>query len=223
MQLNERLTQVSQYIRGDVLADIGSDHAYLPIYALEHGKISSAIAGEVAQGPLASAKKSIQQHGYADKIEARLGDGLAVISENERVDVITICGMGGPLIGKILSEGAEKLSPHTRIVLQSNIQTIAARQVLQQLQYKIIAEDIMSENGHIYEIVVAEPGASSLSENELKFGPFLLKERSALFIEKWQREYDALVHITNQLDETKHAARLHEIKLEMDRIAEVIS
>ncbi|MEO4434098.1 tRNA (adenine(22)-N(1))-methyltransferase TrmK, partial [Staphylococcus aureus] len=91
-----------------------------------------------------------------DRIDVRLGDGLSVIQPEDVIDNITICGMGGPLIAKILKDGQDKLSQHPRLILQSNIQTENLRQTLQQLNYEIIDEIIMVEKGHIYEIVVAE-------------------------------------------------------------------
>src|SRR5690625_2583408 len=96
--LNQRLKTVAKYISGDALVDIGSDHAYLPIYAINEKIIKSAICGEIARGPYESSVKNVQQNKLTEVIKIRLGDGLSVIRQRDDVDTITICGMGGPLI-----------------------------------------------------------------------------------------------------------------------------
>ncbi|MGO4092165.1 tRNA (adenine(22)-N(1))-methyltransferase TrmK, partial [Staphylococcus aureus] len=133
------------------------------------------------------------------------------------IDNITICGMGGPLIAKILKDGQDKLSQHPRLILQSNIQTENLRQTLQQLNYEIIDEIIMEEKGHIYEIVVAEHSTQliELSSDELKFGPKLLNNKNEYFIKKWQRELEALYHIKSKLNTEQHHQRLAQINDEI--------
>lgn len=224
LQLNQRLIYVSEYIQGDCLADIGSDHAYLPIYALEHHLIRTAIAGEVIQGPYEASIKNVRSYGYDSQIDVRLGDGLSILTDSDHVDTITICGMGGPLIAQILQQGASKLKPHTRLVLQSNVQTEALRRTLEHLDFEITQELIFKEKGHIYELVVADYQSNSrpLTKQELKFGPILLRYKNAQFIEKWQREVDALEKIKAQLDATKHQQRLEEINAEIEMINEVL-
>ena len=88
-------------------------------------------------------------------IDVRLGDGLSVLRQNESIQNITICGMGGPLIARILNEGRIHLANGPRLILQSNIQTEVLRYTLMTLNYQIIEEVILEEKGHIYEIVVA--------------------------------------------------------------------
>ena len=156
INLNQRLLRVCSFLKEGTLADIGSDHAYLPIYAIQNKICNSAIAGEVIKGPYKAALNNVAENNLGDSIEVRLGDGLAVINHDDEIDNITICGMGGPLIAKILKEGQEKLAHHPRLILQSNIQTQVLRNVLTSLNYEVINEVILEEKGHIYEIVVAE-------------------------------------------------------------------
>lgn len=222
--LNQRLTQVSQYLKPGNLADIGSDHAYLPIYAIKENLIEYAIAGEVITGPFKAAQKNVAENGLNSKIDVRLGDGLSVINNTDDINNITICGMGGPLIAKILSEGKSKLSNKPRLILQSNIQTEVLRKTLEMLNYSIVSESIIEEKGHIYEIVVAEYDNSNLNLNksELKFGPELLKHKNDIFYKKWNHELEALEHIRNQLNSEVHHERLKEIENEMSLIKEVL-
>lgn len=224
INLNQRLSSVSTFLKNGSLADIGSDHAYLPIYAIQNNLCTYAIAGEVIHGPYKAAKSNVTEQQLRDYIDVRLGDGLEVIHDNDSIDNITICGMGGPLIAKILEEGKEKLNHHPRLILQSNIQTETLRKTLTILNYEIIHEMILEEKGHIYEIVVAEFNRSlkTLTIKEEKFGPHLLNEKNGYFYKKWNRELDALEHIKSQLNTSIHHERLKEIERDINLIQEVL-
>lgn len=220
IQINKRLTKVSEYLNHNKLADIGSDHAYLPIYAIQNNLVKEAIAGEVVKGPFLSAQKNTELHGLSKSIEIKLGDGLEVV--NDTVDVITICGMGGPLIAQILDEGKEKLIHYPDLILQANIHALPIRQVLQKLGYNIEAEQLIKDKKHIYEIIVAKKGKMQLSENELKFGPKLMIEKDELFYEKWEKEIESLENISNQLKNHKDQTRYNEIQAQIKQIKEVL-
>ncbi|MBE7599459.1 tRNA (adenine-N(1))-methyltransferase [Staphylococcus aureus] len=209
ISLNNRLTTVSRFLKQGTIADIGSDHAYLPIYAIQNHLCECGIAGEVIQGPFQAAVKNVAANHLVERIDVRLGDGLSVIHPEDVIDNITICGMGGPLIAKILKDGQDKLSQHPRLILQSNIQTENLRQTLQQL---------------IYEIVVAEHSTQliELSSDELKFGPKLLNNKNEYFIKKWQRELEALYHIKSKLNTEQHHQRLAQINDEIAVIERVL-
>lgn len=220
IQINKRLTKVSEYLNHNKLADIGSDHAYLPIYAIQNNLVKEAIAGEVVKGPFLSAQKNTELHGLSKSIEIKLGDGLEVV--NGTVDVITICGMGGPLIAQILDEGKGKLIHYPDLILQANIHALPIRQVLKKLGYNIEAEQLIKDKKHIYEIIVAKKGKMQLSENELKFGPKLMIEKDELFYEKWEREIESLENISNQLKNHKDQTRYNEIQAQIKQIKEVL-
>ena len=224
IQINQRLKKVSEYIKGDYLADIGSDHAYLPIYAIENNLTARAIAGEVIRGPFDASVKNVRAHGLESVISVELGDGLTVLKTDNAITSITICGMGGPLITKILRAGQEKLTNRPRLILQSNIQSQPIRVLLQQLNYTIVDEVLMTEKGHTYEIIVADysPEIKNLSLLELKFGPILLSQKSELFYQKWERELTALEHILTQLNQTTDRERITEIENEIQMIKEVL-
>ncbi|EKA01551.1 hypothetical protein GMD4S_12422, partial [Streptococcus sp. GMD4S] len=187
--ISKRLELVASFVpQGAVLLDVGSDHAYLPIELVERGQIEGAIAGEVVVGPYQSAVKNVEAHGLKEKIQVRLANGLASFEESDQVSVITIAGMGGRLIATILEEGLDKLANVERLILQPNNREDDLRIWLQDHGFQIVAESILEEAGKFYEILVVEAGQMKLSTSDVRFGLFLSKEVSSVFIKKWQKE-----------------------------------
>ncbi|MFS0672833.1 tRNA (adenine(22)-N(1))-methyltransferase [Ornithinibacillus sp. 179-J 7C1 HS] len=205
IKLSRRLLQVASYLpKGAIFADIGSDHAYLPCYVCKQDPSARAIAGEVNKGPLASAKETIHTYQLSDVIDARLGDGLSVLQQDE-VKQLVIAGMGGALIRSILENGKDKLGSVNLIIAQPNVDERNVRSWYLDNGYIIEDEAILEENGHIYEIIVGKKveDTYSLSEQQLLFGPILLTKRNALFNKKWNSERNKLVRIINQMKNAK--------------------
>jgi len=210
LALSERLRTVAHEIpNGSKIADIGSDHAYLPCYAALQGLISYAVAGEVNEGPFQSAKNQVEKLNLNDRIKVRKGNGLEVI-ERDEVNVITIAGMGGPLISEILEAGKDKLNGIERLILQPNIGAKSIRLWLLENDWELIKEHILEEDQKIYEILVAEKGNplkpyrienKSESESDLLLGPFLMKEKNEAFRKKWSHELLKWKKITRQIDQ----------------------
>ena len=200
--ISKRLELVASFVpQGSILLDVGSDHAYLPIELVEKGQIERAIAGEVVEGPFQSAVKNVEAHGLNEKIQVRLANGLAAFEEEDQVTVITIAGMGGRLIAAILEEGLDKLSNIQRLILQPNNREDDLRIWLQDHGFQIVAESILEEAGKFYEILVVEAGQMKLSASDVLFGPFLSKEVSPVFVQKWQREAAKLEVALSQIPE----------------------
>ena len=200
--ISKRLELVASFVpQGAILLDVGSDHAYLPIELVERGKIESAIAGEVVEGPYQSAVKNVEAHGLKEKIQVRLANGLAAFEEADQVSVITIAGMGGRLIARILEEGLDKLANVERLILQPNNREDDLRIWLQENGFQIVAESILEEAGKFYEILVVEVGQMKLSASDVRFGPFLSKEVSPVFVQKWQKEAAKLEFSLGQIPE----------------------
>ena len=206
--ISKRLELVASFVpQGAILLDVGSDHAYLPIELIERGKIESAIAGEVVEGPYQSAVKNVEAHGLKEKIQVRLANGLAAFEEGDQVSVITIAGMGGRLIARILEEGLEKLSNVRRLILQPNNREDDLRIWLQANGFQIVAESILEEAGKFYEILVVEAGQMKLSASDVRFGLFLSKELSPVFVQKWQKEAAKLEFALDQIPEKNREER----------------
>ena len=188
-KLSDRLRTVASFVKENtMLADIGSDHAYLPCFLVHEGVISKAIAGEVVKGPFESAQKQVISEGLQDNIEVRFGNGLEVISDEDNVQTITIAGMGGPLIASILESGKEKLSNVETLILQPNVHAKAIREWAIQEHWKINQEVILEEHDKIYEILVLVKGQMKLSEKELLVGPILSKDKLPVYLKKWTNE-----------------------------------
>lgn len=155
-----------------MLADIGTDHARVPIYLIKSGKISRAIASDISKGPLEKAKENLLYYNLSNQVELRLGDGLKTIHPGD-ADCAVIAGMGGELMASILMEyipGGLK-----RIILQPMTDPHLVRRALCSLHYTIVSEDIISENGKMYIVIAAEPGELTLTSEEEYVSPALAK------------------------------------------------
>lgn len=225
--LSKRLETVGRFVpEAARLADIGSDHAYLPVALMLKGKIDFAVAGEVVKGPFESAKRQVRKNGLSERIEVRLANGLDAIEKKDQINAITIAGMGGSLIRDILESGRQnqRLSGKERLILQPNIGEKTLRAWLKENNYQIIAEEILEENKKIYEIIVAEKKEQPIeySEKELMFGPHLLAEKNAIFLAKWQRELKQREVILEQLKNASEQNRHETIQQEVEWIKEVL-
>lgn len=220
--LSKRLEKVASFVpKGTRLVDVGSDHAYLPLFLVENGLIDFAVAGEVVDGPYQSAKANVAAAELSENVEVRLANGLAAIQPADRITAVTIAGMGGRLIAEILAAGKDQLLGVERLILQPNNREDDVRIWLQENGFQLVAESILEENDKLYEILVAEPGPMALSMAELRFGPFLSKESSAIFQKKWRREADKLTYALSQVPE-RHVMERAAISQKIKDIKEVL-
>lgn len=208
IQLSKRLQTIADFVPyGAKVADIGSDHAYLPTYLVQSGKCTYVVAGEVNDGPYESAKRHIKQLKLEEQVMVRKGNGLEVIQPGE-VNTIVIAGMGGSLIAQILDQGLHKLEGVNRLILQPNVGEQFVRMFAIGNGWELIEEVILEEDGVLYEILVFHRGDALRPYREssvplpllTKLGPFLVKENSPLFRKKWERELGKMVAILKQLE-----------------------
>ncbi|MGT2910702.1 tRNA (adenine(22)-N(1))-methyltransferase [Streptococcus cameli] len=221
-KISRRLETVADFVpKGARLADIGSDHAYLPLFLLKKNQIDFAVAGEVVDGPYQSALRNVAQEGFSDQVAVRLASGLAAIQKEDQIDTITICGMGGRLIATILATDVENRVGVQRLILQPNNREDELRVWLQENGFAIVHEAILTENQKNYEILVVEPGEMFLSEKEKRFGPFLIKEQSPVFVAKWQKELFKLEVALKSIP-TSHADDRAALQEKINMIKEVL-
>ena len=187
--LSMRLERVAAHVpNGARLADIGSDHAYLPVALVRRGVIDAALAGEVATTPFQAAERTVRDSGLEQQITVRLADGLAAIEARDGITAISLCGMGGETIRDILEAGKAHLSGAERLILQPNGGEQPLRLWLMRNGYRIVSEELLHENRFYYEIIVAERADPVVyTAEQLFFGPLLMQARSPVFLAKWQR------------------------------------
>ncbi|MBP1914803.1 tRNA (adenine(22)-N(1))-methyltransferase [Lederbergia galactosidilytica] len=225
-KLSKRLETVVSYIKPNMkIADIGSDHAYLPCFAVKNGIASYAIAGEVVEGPYQSALNQVEAAQLTEKISVRKGNGLEVLRNEDQIDCIVIAGMGGSLITEILEAQKQKLASVSRLILQPNIAAEKVRKWLYEEKWQLVDEQLIEEEGKFYEILVAEPGNPTLPyidlSKEFLLGPFLLKQRNDHFKQKWNAELKIWEKVLqelnkaeeNQATEAKKQALLRKIEM----------
>lgn len=170
MQISKRLQAVADMVTsGSWVADIGTDHAYIPIFLAENGIIPRAIAMDVNAGPLARARAHIEAHGLSEKIETRLSDGLTALAPGE-ADCIVIAGMGGPLTIRILTEGKDRLAGCRELILQPQSEIRLVRAYLEQKGWRIVREEMVCEDGKYYSMMRAVPGAGVFADEILLTG-----------------------------------------------------
>lgn len=227
-KLSQRLKVVADFVpQNSRVADIGSDHAYLPVYLMKQKQIEFGIASEVAKGPLDNAIQEIKAEGLSDRIDTRLADGLLSVQPEDKIDCVTIAGMGGTLIKNILENGKSHLSSDELLILQPNVGEDRLRTWLMNNQYEISDETILREDGHTYEIIVAKKTDEPVkyTEQEIKFGPFLLKQHSDVFVEKWENEIERIEMVIDQMNLAKHdkpVDKINSMKKEIEEIKEVL-
>ena len=232
MDLSKRLQMVAGLVtKGNVVADVGCDHAYISIYLVENKVAPHTIALDVNQGPLQRATENILAFGYENDITTRLSDGLAKLTPGE-ADSIVIAGMGGALMIRILSEGEASVRAAKELILQPQSEIERVREYLHKRGYTITKENMCIDEGKFYTVLYVLPQApwgSYFSKEEdkvfLKYGELLLKERHPILKDFLDKEYnmaqDILLALEKQTSE-KSRARILELKEEMALMKEAL-
>ncbi|MHB1125760.1 MAG: tRNA (adenine(22)-N(1))-methyltransferase [Bacillota bacterium] len=175
VSLSRRLASIASYIEpGSTVADIGTDHAYLPVYLVETRVCPRAVAVEINKGPWQSALDQVHARGLQSEVSVRLGDGLQVVRPGE-VNTVIIAGMGGGTMRRIMEVSPEVLEEVKRLVLQPMNDTGELRRWLLDNGWSLVEEDLVMEDGRFYEIVIAERGTGPCWDDPvlLEVGPLL--------------------------------------------------
>ena len=223
IRLSKRLTALANMVTdGNRLADIGTDHGYIPIYLCQTGKIPSALAMDIGKGPLQQAQTHIAEHGLSEQIKTRLSDGMAALQSGE-ADTILIAGMGGGLVMKILSEGAEKLTGREELILQPQSELAKVRRYLEEHRFRIVAEDMVEEDGKYYPMMKVIPTEQKglyaegvpAAEEELEYGKYLLEKGHPVMGEYLKKELSVNQGVYEKL-------RVQESERTKERSAEIL-
>ena len=170
--LDKRLLSCADYVRvGAVLADIGTDHGYLPLFLLRVGRIQRAYLCDVNEGPLSSAQRNATADGLIDKCEFILTDGAAAL-EGKGITDYTICGMGGELIARIIGDAAHLKVVGTRLILQPMTKQESLRKYLTSSGFSILDEKFSFDSGKYYVTLLAEYTGEcrEMSDTEAELG-----------------------------------------------------
>lgn len=185
MKINNRLKLVGDYVdKGSVPLDIGCDHAKLSIYLLKEKNFPFVYASDNKPGPLNQAKENVNYYNLADRIELIKADGLN--SLNDKIDTITITGMGGLTINKMFLENKNKLTNIKTIILSPNNFIKEVRETINKLGYYLKDEELVEESNKLYHILVFSKGNKTYSDKELYLGPILMTKNKET-IKKYYR------------------------------------
>ena len=167
--LDKRLSMVASMVRrGSRVADIGTDHAYLPVYLVQSGTCPGGIAADIRSGPLEAARRTVTEAGLTEAISLRLGDGLAPVSAEEAEDIV-IAGMGGETIVEILSAAAWVKDSRLRLILQPMTRAEELRRWLLTNGFAISQERLVQDGHRLYPVMAAAYTAAPPETDELMF------------------------------------------------------
>ncbi len=183
MEISQRLRIVGDFVTQKTVADIGTDHAYVPIYLHKKGNIEKVIACDINKKPLQKAQQNIKLHHAENKIITRLGNGLQPLQPYE-VDSIVISGMGGMLMIELMEQSLNIIKTIKELILCPHLDVTAVRKYLHNIGYVITDEKMIQEWGNFYTILRAIPGKQKYDkEIEYIFGSVLLEKKDAVLKE----------------------------------------
>lgn len=210
MKLKPRLAEVAKCIMPEsVVVDIGTDHAYLPVYLIKEGICRKVIGVEKYRKNLQKARETVDLFNLSSKIELRSGDGFYVIREEDCADVAVIAGMGGRTISSILLSGAEKAARLKYFILQPMGDTYLLRRWLIAHRFCITDERLAWEKKRFYEIIIAQHGKQAETDSFLlEVGPGLIERRDPLLVPYLEDKIKRCRRIITALNQAKEAGSL---------------
>jgi tRNA (adenine22-N1)-methyltransferase len=222
MKLSRRLETIASFVpEGSAVADIGTDHGYIPIHLVQEGKAKHAIAMDVRKGPLLRAQAHIHEAGLEAHVEVRLSDGLLKLEQNE-ADCVVIAGMGGELIIHILEEGRGLWEGIPHWVLSPHSELDKVRRFLEEQEFFTWRETMIKEEGKFYTVMginrTNKAGEKDEREISYRYGRSLIESKDPVLKEYLKKEEEQLEQIMSGLSESQTEAsvrRMEELKLEL--------
>lgn len=241
VQLSERLFAAASLVpKGSRVADVGTDHGFVPIYLINSEKAQHVVAMDVGEGPLSRAKEHIAEYGYEDRIETRLSDGMEKLSAQE-ADTLICAGMGGLLMKRILEKGNPRGLGLKHMILQPQSDLRAFREYLRDAGFLITEEKEIFEEGKYYVAMLTEVSegnmlpasyekamdmimkSSDASRGDAlricdKFGPCLILEKNQDLKKYLEHELEIADTILLKLSENAHPDRERDIIIKKNDI-----
>ena len=201
MKLSKRLLAIGELVpKNSIVADIGTDHGYIPAYLIENNISKKVIGTDISKGSLDKIIKYIKDSGYEEKIDSRLGYGLEVIKPFE-VDTVVIAGMGGVLINEILDKDKTITDSITNFILQPMLGVKELRIYLMENNFEIIKEELVKDEGKFYEIIFAKKGKGYIEEDiHFEIAEELIKENHPILKEFLHNKIFLAKRILNDLE-----------------------
>ncbi|MBC7326470.1 MAG: SAM-dependent methyltransferase [Moorella sp. (in: Bacteria)] len=211
---------------GSTVADVGTDHALLPLYLAGSGRCPLVIAIEAVPGPFRRALAAVNAAGLAGRVEVRQGDGLAPLQPGE-VDTVVMAGLGALTQQQILSARPEVRQSLQRLVLQPQGDAGPLRRYLVAAGWRLEAEELVYERGHYYPILAAGQGKSpSYSDLEWQVGPLLVQCRHPLLREYLLYKMEKITGVLRRLEDGRSSRtreRHAELKRQLEGIRELLA
>lgn len=227
MKLSKRLETIASMVPAaaadGLVADVGTDHGFVPIWLVEQKKAGRALAMDVRSGPLQRAQGHIREHKLEQVIETRLSDGLAGLKPYE-ADTVVIAGMGGELMLRILRDGGHVRDTVRHWVLSPQSELREFRHGLEKLGLAIVREVMVEEDGKYYTIMLAEPGKMHYDgEYQYRYGGCLIRDKSpelAALLKKEERQYKEIISRLQLQQGEAAKSRLAEMRRKLEEIKE---
>lgn len=225
VDISNRLKIVANQIKNSkTIADIGTDHAYVPIYLCLHNKIDNAIACDINKGPLEKAKENIKKYHLESRIDTLLGSGLEKIEPNQ-VDALVIAGMGGKLIIDILSNKLETVRALKQMVIQPQLDVYQVRKYIHTIGFSIENEEMIIEDNKYYNIISAMPGSECYNNDiEYKLGKLLIERKNPI-LKKYLginiEKNNIIIEKLNSKSTTASIKRIEILQKEVNTLKEV--
>lgn len=222
MKLSKRLQTIADFVKkGAVVADIGTDHAHIPIYLIKNNIISKAYACDINKGPLEKAEENINYYGVKN-IELRLSNGLEKLKTDE-ADTVIIAGMGGELITDILEKGRRFFESKRKFILSPHTKIDEVRKFLLSNGFEITKEDMCIDEGKFYTVMEVKytENKEMYSEAELLYGKYLIENKHPVLLEFLKKEEEKYISILSNIGLNED--RKKELRHRLDIIKETIN
>lgn len=209
IRLDERLTRIANLVDYGRVADVGCDHGKLGYYLIGTDRASFVIATDISEGSLKKARELAYENGVTERMQTRLGNGLAPVADGE-VDTVVIAGLGGDVISGILESAGEEKKHFAHFVLSPNTHPEKVRREIVSQSHKIVYDDIVECGGKRYTVIKTEEGKEELDELQILFGAFY--KDNASFKEYAEKELEYKQNILKKHSDNELIDRVELLK-----------
>lgn len=220
IELSKRLLAIaSQVDPYSIVADVGTDHGYIPIYLAQTGVIPKIFALDIHSGPLERAERNVLDYQVAELVFPVRSNGLMNVSD-EKIDCIIIAGMGGMLVCEILEQAREQLTNVSQMILSPHLDVVNVRKKVHDLGFQIDSEEIVVEQSKFYPIIICRKG-KELYSNEIDYlyGKKLIETRNHTLLQQLETRNHHILELQRHLVEHDSAASQNKLKvLNIERI-----